>query len=154
MWLIKNTWPTHSFRHRNDWPTPKARLEIPWPTPLLKHRYLVSSVFDKISWYLSLKRRVRKTEHFLFPWTLLVLTQIYHKTRVYWNSQSIWKFLQRQPIPTHYLPEMLRIVLKENFFHFNGKHYLQHHGTAMGMHKDSSFDSFANKSWHILKQQL
>ena len=83
------------------------------------------SVFDKICWYLSLKRQMRKTEHFLFRWMLWVLTQIYSKTRVYWNclSQSIWKFLQRQPISTHYLPEMLRIVLKENFFHFNGKHY-------------------------------
>ena len=32
----------------------------------------------------------------------------------------------------HYLPEMLRLILKENFFHFNGKHYLLNHGTAMG----------------------
>ena len=34
--------------------------------------------------------------------------------------------------PTHYLPKMLRLILKENFFHFSGKHYLQNHGTAMG----------------------
>ena len=27
---------------------------------------------------------------------------------------------------------MLRLILKENFFHFDGKHYLQNHGTAMG----------------------
>ena len=27
---------------------------------------------------------------------------------------------------------MLRLILKENFFHFIGKHYLQNHGTAMG----------------------
>ena len=27
---------------------------------------------------------------------------------------------------------MLSLILKENFFHFNGKHYLQNHGTAMG----------------------
>ena len=56
-----------------------------------------------------------KTEHFLFRWMLWVLTQIYSKTRVYWNclSQSVSKFLQRQPIPTHYLPEMLRLILKE-----------------------------------------
>ena len=65
--------------------------------------------------YLSLKRQMWKTEHFLFRWTLWVLTQIYSKTRVYWNclSQSVSKFLQRQPIPTHYLPEMLRLILKE-----------------------------------------
>jgi len=28
---------------------------------------------------------------------------------------------------------MLRLVLKENSFQFNGKQYLQIHGTAMGM---------------------
>ena len=27
---------------------------------------------------------------------------------------------------------MLRLILKENFFHFNGKPYLQNHGTAIG----------------------
>ena len=42
-WLIKNTWPTSSLRHKNDWPTPKARLEIVWPTPQLKRGCLVSS---------------------------------------------------------------------------------------------------------------
>ena len=36
------------------------------------------------------------------------------------------------PIPTHFLREMLRLILKENSFHFNGKNYLQTHGTAMG----------------------
>ena len=96
-----------------------------------------------------LKRRIWKTEHFLFQWTLWVLTQIYSKTRVYWNclSQSIWKFLQRQPIPTH------RLILKENFFHFNGKHYLQNHGTAVGT-KTAVLIPLPTFSWHILKQQL
>ena len=36
------------------------------------------------------------------------------------------------PIPTHYLREMLRLILKENSFQFNGKNYLQIHGAAMG----------------------
>ena len=36
------------------------------------------------------------------------------------------------PIPTHFLREMLRIILKENPFHFNGKNHLQTHGTRMG----------------------
>ena len=91
-----------------------------------------------------------KTEHFLFRWTLWVLTQVYSKTRVYWNclSESIWKFLQRQPIPTHYLPEMLRLILIENFFHFNGKHYLQNHGTAMGT-KTAVLIPLPIFSWHI-----
>ena len=104
---------------------------------------------------LSLKRRMSKTEHFLFQWTLWVLTQIYSKTRVYWNylSQSIRKFQQRQPIPTHYLPEMLRLILKSNFFHFSGKHYLQDHGTAMGT-KTAVLIPLPIFSWHILKQQF
>ena len=42
------------------------------------------------------------------------------------------KISTKTPIPTHYLPEMLRLILKENFVHFNGNHYLQNHGTTMG----------------------
>ena len=42
-------------------------------------------------------------------------------------------------IPTHYLREMLRLILKENSFQFNGKHYLQIHGTAMGTKMAVSF---------------
>ena len=45
------------------------------------------------------------------------------------------------PIPTHYVRAMLRVVLKENSFQFNGKHYLQTHGTAMST---KTVISFAN----------
>ena len=34
---------------------------------------------------------------------------------------------------------MLRLILKENSFQFNGKHYLQTHGTAMGTKTALSF---------------
>ena len=36
------------------------------------------------------------------------------------------------PIPTRYLREMLSLILQENSFQFNGKDFLQSHGTAMG----------------------
>ena len=48
---------------------------------------------------------------------------------------------------------MLRLILKENFFHFNGKHYLQNHGTAMGT-KTAVLIPLPIFSWHILKQQI
>ena len=35
-------------------------------------------------------------------------------------------------IPTNLIKEMLRLILKENSFQFNGKNYLQIHATAMG----------------------
>ena len=35
--------------------------------------------------------------------------------------------------------EMFRLILKENSFQFNGKHYLQTHGTAMGTKTAVSF---------------
>ena len=35
-------------------------------------------------------------------------------------------------IPTHSLRELLRLILQENSFQFDGKNYLQTHGTAMG----------------------
>ena len=40
--------------------------------------------------------------------------------------------LNKPPIPTLYLRDMLGLFLKENSFHFNGKNYLQTPGTAMG----------------------
>ena len=42
-------------------------------------------------------------------------------------------------IPTKYLREILRLILKENPFQFNGRHYLQTHGTAMGTKTAVSF---------------
>ena len=36
------------------------------------------------------------------------------------------------PIPTHLLQRALRLILTENSFQFNGRDYLQIHGTAMG----------------------
>ena len=36
------------------------------------------------------------------------------------------------PIPSHYLKEMLKLILEENSFQFIGNNYLQTHGTAMG----------------------
>ena len=42
-------------------------------------------------------------------------------------------------IPTKYLGEMLRLILKENSFQFNGRHYLQTRGTAMGTKTAVSF---------------
>jgi len=47
--------------------------------------------------------------------------------------------LNKPPIPTLYLRDMLRLILKENSFHFNGKNYLQTHGTAMGTKMAVSF---------------
>ena len=47
--------------------------------------------------------------------------------------------LSKPPIPTLYLRDMLRLILKENSFHFNGKNYLQTHGTAMGTKMAVSF---------------
>ena len=41
--------------------------------------------------------------------------------------------------PTHYLREMLGVILKENSFEFNGKTYLQAHGVTMGTKTAVSF---------------
>ena len=51
--------------------------------------------------------------------------------------ESFYK--ENPPVPTHYLREMLRLILKENSFQFNGKHCLQIHGTAMGTKMAVSF---------------
>ena len=36
------------------------------------------------------------------------------------------------PIPTQTLGDLMRLILKENSFQFNGEHFLQTHGIAMG----------------------
>ena len=39
---------------------------------------------------------------------------------------------ENPPIPTRNLRELLSLILQQNSFQFNGKDYLQTHGTAMG----------------------
>ena len=41
-------------------------------------------------------------------------------------------YQSKPPIPTSTLGELMRLILKENSFQFNGKHYLQTHGITMG----------------------
>ena len=36
------------------------------------------------------------------------------------------------PIPTSYLENLMQLILRENQFKFNGKHYVQTHGTCNG----------------------
>ena len=43
------------------------------------------------------------------------------------------------PIPTHYLREMLGLILTKNSFEFNGNDYLQTHWVAMGTKTAVSF---------------
>ena len=60
-------------------------------------------------------------------------TNIPHEEGIITVCTAYNKFYKNNPpIPTHYLREMLRLILKENSFQFNGKNYLQIHGTAMG----------------------
>ena len=60
------------------------------------------------------------------------------------------------PIPTHYLREMLSLILKENSFQFNGKNYLQIHGTAMGTKTAVAFANIfmANIETQILSKTV
>ena len=41
-------------------------------------------------------------------------------------------YQSKTPIPTQSLGDLMRLILKENSFKFNDKHYLQTHGIAMG----------------------
>ena len=46
--------------------------------------------------------------------------------------RKIWEQQTVQESPTEWLVEMLTLVLKNNNFTFDGNHYLQINGTAMG----------------------
>ena len=48
---------------------------------------------------------------------------------------------QKPPIATNFLREIISLILKENSFQFNGKDYLQTHGTAMGTKMAVAFAS-------------
>ena len=48
-------------------------------------------------------------------------------------------YQNKSPIPTPLLLQALRLILQENSFEFNGKNYLQSHGTAMGIKMAVSF---------------
>ena len=50
-----------------------------------------------------------------------LFTSQYHKTKI------LKRFAERMPSPKHYMREMLRLILKENSFQFNGKLYLRTH---------------------------
>ena len=41
-------------------------------------------------------------------------------------------YQSKPPIPTSFLGDLMRLILKENSFKFHDKHYLQTHGIAMG----------------------
>ena len=116
------------------------------------------SVHHKISWYiattnikitdrsyLSVKRQMSwnvKNRTFLVSMDVMSLDEIYRKTRVLKLSLKHMK-ISTGNLSRHITCRMFRLILKKNFLHFNGKHYLQTHGNCNGR-KDSSFDSFAN----------
>ena len=56
------------------------------------------------------------------------------------------------PIPTSTLGDLMKVILKENSFHFNGKHFLQTHGIAMGTKMAVAFSVIFMA--HVEKQLL
>ena len=56
------------------------------------------------------------------------------------------------PIPTSTLGDLMKLILKENSFHFNGKHFLQTHGIAMGTKMAVAFSVIFMA--HVEKQLL
>ena len=63
---------------------------------------------------------------------------------------------QNPPIATNFLREMLSLILEENSFQFNGKDYLQTHGTAMGTKMAVAFANIfmASIEKEILRQSV
>ena len=65
--------------------------------------------------------------------------------------REVWDTRQSPTIPTRHLVELLTHVLKLNNFEFNGEHYLQVNGTAMGT---KMAPSYANIFMGRLESQL
>ena len=77
-----------------------------------------------------------------------------HTTRVCKACASFYQ--NKSPIPTPLLEQALRLILQENSFEFNGKNYLQTHGTAMGTKMAVSFTNIfmAKVETDILSQSV
>ena len=60
------------------------------------------------------------------------------------------------PIPTNYIKEMLRLILKENSFQFSGKSYPQIHSTAIDTKMAVAFENIfmANLETPILSKSI
>ena len=65
-------------------------------------------------------------------------------------------YQNKTPIPTPLLEQALRLILQENLFEFNGKNYLQTHGTAIGTKMAVSFANIfmARVETDILSQSV
>ena len=61
-------------------------------------------------------------------------------------------YQSKTPIPTQSLGDLMRLILKENSFKFNDKHYLQTHGIATGLKMAVAFAVIFMA--HIQKQLL
>ena len=62
------------------------------------------------------------------------------------------RYQPNPPIPTSTLGDLTKLILKENSFHFNGKHFLQTHGIAMGAKMAIAFSVIFMA--HVEKQLL
>ena len=67
----------------------------------------------------------------MFQWTKRVYTQTYHKRREFTSCARLTTPSIKQNL-LFLLQRALRLILTENSFQFNGRDYLQIHGTAMG----------------------
>ena len=69
----------------------------------------------------------------MFRWTSQVAANIAENDGIEIVCRAYENVYKDNPfIPTHYLREMLRLILKENSLQLKGKHHQQTHSTAMG----------------------
>ena len=115
---------------------------------VLKHGCLVfplnnpikpCSVLDKIFWYIATQNHRNHTFHWKDKCEKPNIScfdgryESWHKYSAKLGYIEIVRHKAYTKAFMIYFPEMLnRVILKENFFHFKGKHYLQNHGTAIG----------------------
>ena len=91
--------------------------------------------------FLKLKEKTKVVKEMLVSMDVTSLyTNIPQKEGINIVCKTYQTFhLNKPPILTIYLRDMLRLILKENSFQFNGKNYLQTHGNAMGTKMAVSF---------------
>ena len=80
------------------------------------------------------RRQSIKRDSFLVTMDVCSLyTNIPHDEGIMYNLQALIQFYGDQlPLPAQHLQQMFVFILKHNYFTFNGRYFLQTHGTAMG----------------------
>ena len=97
----------------------------------------VKAIYSRINFLHATESSSSKSVPCIFGVVLLLECSLYTNIPQEEGIKVVCKYYNdhyqpNPPIPTSTLGDLMKLILKENSFHFNGKHFLQTYGIAMG----------------------